>query len=310
MNAEAHELVESRPPASGPRFAKRDPSVSGLRTVDGASVSGLPTVDGASVSGPRTVDGASGVSTSERRTAESAPPAPEAEPDPPAPEAEPDTLHPPEPTLRPLESPPSESTRRRMSTLLRSLAATWPGTRLTLGDLESALGDRSFGVLLLVFCIPALVPGVATVATVPLVLLGAQLALGHPTPWMPAFVRRRSMATTDFARIVRRVAPIVERVERLLRPRAAAATTLSGERLIGAMCAALALLLPVPLPFGNAIVVFPILVLALALIERDGRVALGGLLAGVACAAFFLALTWVTLRGSFQLATHYIGHHG
>src|SRR5688500_9401857 len=64
---------------------------------------------------------------------------------------------------------PPISERRRMSGLLRSLASDWPGERLTLGDLEGALGDRSFGVLLLALCIPALVPGVATVATVPLV---------------------------------------------------------------------------------------------------------------------------------------------
>ncbi|HEU4535015.1 MAG TPA: exopolysaccharide biosynthesis protein, partial [Polyangiaceae bacterium] len=90
----------------------------------------------------------------------------------------------------PASTPPA-SARRRMSGLLLSLASTWPGERLTLGELETVLGDRSFGVLLLVLSIPALVPGVASIAAIPLVLLGVQLALGHPTPWMPAFVRRR-----------------------------------------------------------------------------------------------------------------------
>src|SRR5262245_13295615 len=103
--------------------------------------------------------------------------------------------------LAPIAPPAPE--RRRMSGLLRSLASDWPAERLTLGDLEDALGDRGFGVLLLVFSLPALVPGVATVATVPLVLLGLQLALGHEAPWVPGFVRRRSMAKADFARIVR-----------------------------------------------------------------------------------------------------------
>lgn len=205
---------------------------------------------------------------------------------------------------------PPASERRRMSGLLRSLASDWPAPRLTLGDLEGALGDRSFGVLLLVFCLPALVPGIATVATVPLVLLGLQLALGHETPWMPGFVRRRSMAKRDFARIVRRVAPLVERLERFMRPRASALVAPAGERLIGAVCALLALLLPVPLPFGNAIVVLPIMVLALGLIERDGQVALAGFFLGVACATLFVVLTWATLRGSLHFASHYIGHHG
>jgi hypothetical protein len=207
-------------------------------------------------------------------------------------------------------SRPPESVRRRMSGLLRSLALTWPGTRLSLGELENALGDRSFGVLLLVFSIPALVPGVASVAAIPLVLLGVQLALGHRTPWMPGFVRRRSMATKDFTRVVRRVVPVIERIETLLRPRDAAIVAPLGERLIGLMCAILALLLPIPLPFGNAIVVLPIMILALGLLERDGRVVLGGFFAGVACASLFLVLTWATLRGSIQVASHYLGHPG
>ncbi|HEU4537299.1 MAG TPA: exopolysaccharide biosynthesis protein, partial [Polyangiaceae bacterium] len=117
-------------------------------------------------------------------------------------------------------------------------------------------------------------------------------------------------ATKDFARVVRRVAPVMARIEGLLRPRHSAIVAPAGERLIGVMCALLALLLPVPLPFGNAIVVLPIVILALGLLERDGRVALGGLFAGVACASLFVALTWATLRGSFQLASHYIGHAG
>ena len=200
--------------------------------------------------------------------------------------------------------------RRRMSELLRSLASTWPAERLSLGDLEEALGDRSFGVLLLILSIPALVPGVASIAAIPLVLLGAQLCLGHDTPWMPGFIRRRSMATRDFARVVRRVVPFIERVERFLRPRPSVMMAPMGERAIGALCALLAVVLPVPLPGGNAIVVLPIMVLALGLIARDGRVALGGFFAGVVCAALFIAITWATLQGSIHLAAHYVSRRG
>jgi hypothetical protein len=206
---------------------------------------------------------------------------------------------------------PAPAARRpAMSELLRSLAAAWPGERIALGDLETALGERSFGVLVLVFSIPALVPGVASLAAVPLALLGAQLCLGRETPWMPAFVRRRSMAKRDFARAVGRVAPLLARLERLVRPRPAVALGPAGERAVGAMCVLLAALLPVPLPFGNALVVAPLMLLGLALAARDGRMALGGLFAGAACAALFLAITWATLRGSAHVAAHYVGRGG
>lgn len=118
----------------------------------------------------------------------------------------------------------------------------------------------------------------------PLVLLTAQLLIGRPKPWLPAFIRNRSFARSEFATVVGRLVPWLERAERLVRPRLLTLSEPTGERLIGLAALLLALLLFAPLPFGNML---PGLALfGIGLIERDGVAIIAG--AGAAIAGLAL----------------------
>src|SRR5262245_7521711 len=91
--------------------------------------------------------------------------------------------------------------RRRASAILNELARTWPGERVSLGDIEAALGDRGFGLMIFVFTLPTLIPGIAMLAAIPLLLLAIQLMLGMSRPWLPKAIQDRSAAKADFQRI-------------------------------------------------------------------------------------------------------------
>lgn len=202
---------------------------------------------------------------------------------------------------------PNNGERRRISEVLSDLADRWPGERLSLGDIEISLGERGFGVLLMVFVIPALIPGVAGIAAIPLAMLALQLIFGLRRPWLPKRLMRTAVARRDFASLVNRMRPALGRVERLLRPRWLPLTASLGERLIGLVCLFLAMLLPLPLPFGNLVAALPIALLALALIERDGIVATIGLSVGLIAGGGYTAVTWVTIRETLQWAFTYLG---
>jgi hypothetical protein len=197
--------------------------------------------------------------------------------------------------------------RSRVSQVLSDLARTWPGERVSLGDIEAALGDRSFGLMILVFTLPALVPGIAMLAAIPLALLAIQLMLGMSQPWLPRAILRRSAAKADFQRVVDHLTPHFARAERVLRPRLNFFATAYAERLIGFACLVLTLLLPLPWPFGNVLVAVPLFVLALALVGRDGLFALGGLVLATISSGFLIGVTWVTVQESLQFALEYLG---
>ena len=171
-----------------------------------------------------------------------------------------------------------------LSTVLRLLAADTTRERVSVADLLAALGDRALGALLFVFAFPNVLPtppGTSTILGAPLVFLAAQLAFGR-APWLPSVVARRSMPRTDFAVLVRRIAPWLERAERLLRPRLTRLALPPAEYAVGALCLLLAVLLVLPIPLGNMLPALAISLLALGVLERDGVWVLAGLVATAA----------------------------
>ena len=174
---------------------------------------------------------------------------------------------------------------RRTSVILREFLAGHPEPRISLGALRDALEDRGFGVLLFIFALPNLVPLnvplLSAVLGVPLVLLGAQLAYGAHKPWFPSWLTERSFPRESFTAVVLRALPYLERIERLLRPRLLALTTWTGERFVGSAVLILAIVLTLPIVFGNWLPSFAIAIIGLALVEKDGLAIVIGLIFGV-----------------------------
>jgi hypothetical protein len=173
----------------------------------------------------------------------------------------------------------------RTSTLLREFIETQTEPRVTMGALRDALDDRGFGVLILIFALPNLVPVniplLSAVLGLPLVLLAAQLAYGRHKPWLPDWLARQSFPRLGFAAVVMHASPYLERAERLLRPRLPGLLSWTGERLIGVALLILALVLTAPIPLGNWLPAFAIAIIGLALVEKDGVAVLIGLGVGV-----------------------------
>jgi hypothetical protein len=173
----------------------------------------------------------------------------------------------------------------RTSTLLRDFIETQTEPRVTMGDLRDALDDRGFGVLILIFALPNLVPVniplLSAVLGLPLVLLAAQLAYGRHKPWLPDWLARQSFPRLGFAAVVAHATPYLERAERLLRPRLPGLLSWTGERLIGLALLILAIVLTAPIPLGNWLPAFAIAIIGLALVEKDGVAVLIGLGVGV-----------------------------
>jgi hypothetical protein len=71
-----------------------------------------------------------------------------------------------------------------------------PDTSIIVSDLVSSLGQRSFGLAVLVFSIPMIVPmppGVPMIAGFVISLFGLQILVGRPHWWLPRWLRQKSI---------------------------------------------------------------------------------------------------------------------
>jgi len=192
-----------------------------------------------------------------------------------------------------------------VSELVTGIARDWPTDRVTLGDLMEALGARGYGVLIVLFALPNLlpvyIPGLSPIFGVPLLIICAQLAYGLPTPKLPALLTRRSMRRADLRLIAAKALPWLQRVERYVKPRPSWLTSRTGERMMGAYGVFLAAIVCVPLPFTNGPPSLACMIMAIGLMEEDTRTILAGALFGVF--SVFLGLSiigsvgWVLAAG-------------
>lgn len=176
---------------------------------------------------------------------------------------------------------------------------------MTLGELASALGQRGFGVLIILFALPNLVPfylpGLSTLAGVPMFVVCAQLALGMPTPVLPGFIARRRITRARLRVLVLKASPWLLRVERMVRPRPSRLTSPFGERLIGAYGLLLSAIVVLPTPLTNGPPALACLIMAMGMTENDSVTISAGAALGLGAAVFSLALLysfgWALLAG-------------
>jgi len=206
----------------------------------------------------------------------------------------------------------AEAPRRlRLDELLRELGAhdgEVPPARadgITVGELVDKAAEAGFGFLVGVLTLIA-IPffGLSTPFGLAIALVGMQLAIGLPRPWLPKRARRRELSMTMLDRVLSLLARRTKwlsrstrrRYERLLIPR------LVG---VGIVLLGLGLALPLPIPGSNMIFLIPLFVYAVGLLERDGVWILVGHL-GTAIDMALLVVFGATVLLALEHAWHWI----
>ncbi len=191
----------------------------------------------------------------------------------------------------------------RLSTILAAIAADTARERISVADLVDVLRHRAHGALLFVFAVPNTIPtppGTSAILGAPLLFLALQLMLGRK-PWLPKVIASRSMARSDFARVVERIAPMLAKGERFLRPRLKPLAYPPGQNAAGAFCLLLSVVLFLPIPLGNMLPALAICLFGLGLLERDGLMILAGWVTGVASCVVVSGVVYALAKSALFL---------
>lgn len=167
-------------------------------------------------------------------------------------------------------------------------------------DVLEAFGDRAFGALMFVFAAPVALPmppGVSAILGAPLLFITAQWMVGRRTLWLPSLIVDRTITRADFAALMEKLAPYLTWLERRLQPRLTFLYNRWLDRLAGLVCLVLAVIVFLPIPFGNMLPALAIAAFGLGAAERDGVLGLMGWISAAISILVLAVLSKALLAG-------------
>ncbi|MFZ2620632.1 MAG: exopolysaccharide biosynthesis protein [Alphaproteobacteria bacterium] len=161
--------------------------------------------------------------------------------------------------------------------LLRQSLTHRVGDYITLEELRDAFGNRAFGLLLLLTvaaCTFIPIPGLGLILGFLPLILGAMLCAGFSRPWLPSAVLKKPIKQKYFHQFLDKAEPHWVKIEKYLHPRWEWVFHPWAERVMGALIILQSIFVILPGPLTNLLPSIAMLLLALALLVRDGLMAL------------------------------------
>lgn len=175
---------------------------------------------------------------------------------------------------------------KHTSAILKELAGH-DGERIPMGEVMRRGGSRAHGLGLLLFALPETlplpIPSISLILAIPLVVISAHLVLFGEGQGIPKQIRDRSIPVSLVKKVSKYLGPVFRTIERLSHPRFEALA--DRERLLGVACLLLAIILLLPIPFGNLLPAVCLAAIAFGMIQRDGVIVALGLVGAIACLA-------------------------
>lgn len=183
------------------------------------------------------------------------------------------------------------TTRAPTSVVLDDMLSATPAEHITLDWLMGRLGDRSFGIVLLLLALLGLLPGVSAVVGVLLMVPATQMIQARHGPVFPRRVANRRFDAQQLAGLVRRVIPVLRWLERFIRPRWATPFEAT-KRVVGVIVLLLGATLLAPVPLSNVPPALAIALIAFAYLEEDGVLLCAALATAIVMLAVAMVVAW------------------
>jgi hypothetical protein len=171
---------------------------------------------------------------------------------------------------------------------------------LTLGEIFRRIGDRGFGVLLVILSLPSALPvpapGYSTPFGILIAVLALQMIAGRTSPWLPERAARTRLHGKFIDTMLGFFAKFFGKVEFLIRPRLAWVGSRAGRAFLGVLVLVMACLMILPIPLTNTFPAFVIFLTGIGLTEEDGLFSIFAGLLGVFATALYAVVVYLFIR--------------
>ena len=194
----------------------------------------------------------------------------------------------------------AESLPIPVTATLSDLVNNLPGEHFTIEWLLGRLDRRSFGIILLVMSLVAMVPGISLLIGPLLAIPAFEMILGRSGPSFPRRIAVYPLRSSALAGIVRRALPALAVLEKIVHPRWPISPGLS-RRAAGLAILALSGLFLAPLPLIQIVPALLVALIALAYLEEDGLLLCLSLLGSLILLLVTTAAIWGAILGAMHI---------
>jgi hypothetical protein len=180
-----------------------------------------------------------------------------------------------------------------ISEQLREAAASLADEQVSIGELLEAHGPAARGSLLLLLAVPCMlpIPGTGTVLGIGVLALAVAIWRGQPEAALPRRVSELAMSRHWGQRVLQTLATLYALAARVVKARSCRLMPECAAAWLAAPIAAMAVVLILPIPFGNILPALVLILIGLGMAFRDNlAVLLGALAAALTTAAMATVL--------------------
>jgi hypothetical protein len=191
---------------------------------------------------------------------------------------------------RNMQTEPSSLPHSSLAETLENALASEHENGPSIGEITDAVGEKGFGLLLLVLSLPSALPvpapGYSTPFGIVIALIALQMLLGRQTVWLPERLQKIRIKPSLAKKMIGVACSFLRKIEHLIKPRQQWIRSRAGQSCLAIIIVIMACLMMLPIPLTNTFPAMVIFMIGVGLSEEDGLLAIAAFAIG--CVAVLL----------------------
>lgn len=191
---------------------------------------------------------------------------------------------------------------------LQKISLKHKGGKTKISEILEDFHENGILLTMVFFALPVAIPlpyppGFTTIMGIPLMILSVQMLLGSKKVRLPQKINNYEIKNSTLKMISNKSVPIIETIEKYIKPRFSFAKSVHCEQFVGLSCLIASIAVVLPIPLTNAIPALGITVMALGLMNRDGVIIVAGFfvaLIGMLIALSAVLTSWMVIKYLFH----------
>ena len=170
---------------------------------------------------------------------------------------------------------------------------------ISISEVARAVGEKGFGLLLIVLSLPSALPvpapGYSTPFGLVMALIALQMIRGRRAVWLPQKIRTIRINPKLADKMIGSASRFLSKIERYIRPRQKWIRGRTGQASLALVVLIMACLMMLPIPLTNTFPAMVIFMIGVGLSEEDGLLAIGAFTLGCCAVLLYAGIAYIIL---------------